>query len=253
LTTTTSRKKEKSPTLRDALSVLTSRPSPTVVGLDVETTSTQPRNGEIRLAQIAVDGRTFVIDLFKVRDARPVFEALADLEIIVAHNAPFEYGWVYAKYGICLDNLRDTYLLARLASRGDMSVECGLGPVVERKLGIILDKEMQTSDWSSPKLTTRQLDYAAMDAHILRPLNERLTQEVFDSDQGKSPRLRTLPSPLWGVCAWKECPSTGTAGSRTRDRSSRSATPWPWRCSTRNGCPNEPLFPNSGSSRGRIA
>jgi DNA polymerase I-like protein with 3'-5' exonuclease and polymerase domains len=64
-----------------------------------------------------------------------------------------------------------------------MSVECGLGPVVERELGITLDKEIQVSDWSSPELTPRQLEYAAEDAAVLRPLNERLTQQVFESKQ----------------------------------------------------------------------
>jgi DNA polymerase-1 len=182
LTTTTSPKKETSPTLRDALRILTSTTSQ-VAGLDLETTSKHPRNGEIRLAQIGVDGHTFVIDLFKIRSARAVFEALASLEVVLAHNAAFEYSWIYAKYGICLDNLRDTFLLARLASRGDMSVECGLGPVVERELGITLDKEIQVSDWSSPELTPRQLEYAAEDAAVLRPLNERLTQQVFESKQ----------------------------------------------------------------------
>jgi ribonuclease D len=103
LTITTSPKKETSPTLRDALRILTSTTSQ-VAGLDLETTSKHPRNGEIRLAQIGVDGHTFVIDLFKIRSARAVFEALASLEVVLAHNAAFEYSWIYAKYGICLDN-----------------------------------------------------------------------------------------------------------------------------------------------------
>jgi DNA polymerase I-like protein with 3'-5' exonuclease and polymerase domains len=182
LTTTTSRKTNRARCVDDVVKVIRTASSG-LAGFDLETTSRDPRNGKIRLAQVCVGGRTMVIDLFEVADARPVFEALADLDVVLAHNGAFEYGWVYAKYGISLENLRDTMLLAQLAARGDMSVEAGLGPVVERELGINLDKEMQTSDWSSPKLSERQLEYAALDAYVLPELNATLTPKVYKSRQ----------------------------------------------------------------------
>jgi DNA polymerase I-like protein with 3'-5' exonuclease and polymerase domains len=184
LTTTTSPKTNKARTLEDVVKVIRTA-SERLAGLDLETTAKEPRNGEIRLAQISAGGRTMVVDLFKVGDARPVFEALADLDVVLAHNGTFEYGWVYAKYGISLENIRDTMILAQLAARGDMTVEVGLGPVAERELAISLDKEMQLSDWSSPKLSERQLDYAALDAHVLLELNDALARKVAQSHQAK--------------------------------------------------------------------
>src|SRR3712207_8224598 len=46
------------------------------VGTDTETTSLSPRDGEARLLQLAVPGRTFVIDLFEVRDISPLKDVL---------------------------------------------------------------------------------------------------------------------------------------------------------------------------------
>jgi P4 family phage/plasmid primase-like protien len=164
------------------ISYLDALPTDTVVGLDLETTGLSPRNDKIRLAQIHAGDKTFVVDLFAVSDGRPIFEALGRAFVVVAHNAAFEYGFVLAKYGVALDALRDTYLLAKLGTAGDMRVDCSLAAVVERELGITLDKEPQTSDWSG-KLTSRQIEYAARDARILLPLYESLTKKVAESSQ----------------------------------------------------------------------
>jgi P4 family phage/plasmid primase-like protien len=153
----------------------------TTVGFDIETTSLSPKRGEIRLLQIATPDRTFVVDAFQV-DACPVVEALSTVTLVVAHNAAFEISWVFQKYGIELQ-VRDTYLLARLLACGDMSVNCSLGAVVERELGVTLDKSAQTSAWSASDLTEGQLQYAALDAAVLPRLYETLTAKVKETGQ----------------------------------------------------------------------
>jgi DNA polymerase I-like protein with 3'-5' exonuclease and polymerase domains len=156
------------------------------IGFDLETTGLDPRNSEIRLVSVNAGGKIYLLDAFK-RDVRPVVEALAASSRVgapvVAHNAAFEWGFVYEKFGVRLENLVDTYLLARLAACGDMAVACDLASVVERELGIRLDKEPQTSDWAADELTREQLRYAAMDVKVLPDLYEALSEAISETGQ----------------------------------------------------------------------
>jgi len=83
-----------------------------VVALDLETTGLNPHHDKIRLVQVSDGEKIFVIDAFK-RDVRSLFEALAreDLKVL-AHGGVFEWRFVYEKFGIALDNMIDTMLLA---------------------------------------------------------------------------------------------------------------------------------------------
>jgi len=174
-------------TLERAIIAIDATTSP--IALDLETTGTDPHRDEIRLIQVLVDGKIFVIDAFR-RNVAPLARAIADADVpIIAHNAAFEYGFLMRKFDVALDNLIDTYLLARIAACGDMSVDCSLGAVCERELGVKLDKEMQTSDWSVAKLDRRQLRYAAMDVKILPDLYVRLLEAIEDTGQERVAEL----------------------------------------------------------------
>src|SRR5215212_5087222 len=154
-----------------------------VVALDLETTGLDPRQAEIRLAQVSDGEKIFILDLFH-RDARPLFEALAREDLVVlAHSGDFEWRFVYHHFGIALDNIVDTLLLSRLAFCGDMSERVGLGYMVESELEIELDKDMQQADWTLDPLPRRQLDYAAMDVKVLHPLYELLSSVISDTEQ----------------------------------------------------------------------
>src|SRR5215212_8106256 len=134
-----------------------------VVALDLETTGLDPRQAEIRLAQVSDGEKIFILDLFH-RDARPLFEALAREDLVVlAHSGDFEWRFVYRHFGIALDNIVDTLLLSRLAFCGDMAEGVGLGDMAESELDIKLDKEMQKTDWTVDPLPRRQRDYAAIE------------------------------------------------------------------------------------------
>jgi ribonuclease D len=159
------------------------------VALDLETTGVNPRGDEIRLAQVLADSKIYVVDAFR-NDIEPLIKALADSGLpVLAHNALFEYGFVYAKFGVALDNMVDTYLLARIAACGDMRVDCDLGSVCEHELGVTLDKAMQTSDWTRDELEKRQLRYAAMDVKVLPELYVRFLETIGDQEQQRVAEL----------------------------------------------------------------
>src|SRR5215207_6197388 len=164
-----------------------------IVALDLETTGLDPRSSEIRLLQLSNGDETYVIDCRSL-EVRPLVEALRKAAI-VAHGAAFDWAFLYEHFGVELENVTDTMLLAQLLAAGDMSAEKGLGPVAKSELGIDLDKTQQTSDWSLPTLTEQQLDYAALDAQVLLPLHEKLCAAIAEAGLRRVARIENEALP----------------------------------------------------------
>jgi DNA polymerase-1 len=177
-----------------------------VVALDLETTGLDPRCSAIRLAQVSDGEEIFVVDLFH-RDGRPLFEALARDDLtVLAHGGDFEWRFAYHHFGIALDNIVDTMLLARLAFCGDMSERVGLGDLAETELEVVLDKEMQKADWTLDPLPRRQLDYAAMDVKVLPPLYEELRRVITDTRQERAAEIENEALPAFALMKYVGMP-----------------------------------------------
>jgi len=132
------------------------------VGVDTETTALNPRDGKLRLVQIATPSVTFVVDCFAV-DPAPLFPALADVEV-VGHNLQFDSLFMMP-LGFVPGRLFDTMLASQVLDAGDRDARHNLAAVCERYLGARISKDEQQSDWSGP-LTAEQLRYAATDARL---------------------------------------------------------------------------------------
>jgi DNA polymerase-1 len=154
------------------------------VGLDLETTALSPRDGGIRLLQLATQGETFVVDLFEVTDLSPLQEVLENGPVKVGHNLKFDYQFLYALYGISPSPVFDTMLAAQILSGGNYAASYSLEAVAERLLDESLDKSEQRSDWSG-ELSESQLEYAARDAAVLLPLHERLAASLEEEGLGR--------------------------------------------------------------------
>jgi DNA polymerase I-like protein with 3'-5' exonuclease and polymerase domains len=169
-----------------------------IVGLDIETTGLNPRRDRIRLVQVSDGKKTYVVDAFKT-NVRPLAETLTAAPIVVAHGAKFEWGFVYHQHGIALDNLVDTYLMARIAACGELSVPGGLGDVARDVLELELDKDMQHANWAVETLSRRQLLYAATDAAILPRLYQKLAKEVAETGQELVAELENEAVPAFAL------------------------------------------------------
>jgi len=192
-----------------------------VVALDLETTGLDPRQAEIRLAQVSDGEKIFILDLFH-RDARPLFEALAREDLVVlAHSGDFEWRFVYHHFGIALDNIVDTLLLSRLAFCGDMSERVGLGYMVESELEIELDKDMQQADWTLDPLPRRQLDYAAMDVKVLHPLYELLSSVISDTEQDHVAEIELEAMPAFARMKYLGMPVDKAAWDKRAEKAER--------------------------------
>ncbi|HEX2098974.1 MAG TPA: hypothetical protein VHF46_07985, partial [Rubrobacteraceae bacterium] len=148
-----------------------------VVGLDIETTDLSPRNGRVRLLQLATPDETFVVDVFETGDLASLKEILESGPVKVLQNGKFDYSFLKAEHGISVSPIFDTMLAAQLLAGGDQSPSYALEAVAERHAGIEMDKSARGENWSG-ELSEAQIEYAARDAAVLLPLRERLTKEL---------------------------------------------------------------------------
>ena len=175
-------------TAEDLSAVAETLRSAEAIGVDIETTALSPRDGGMRLLQLATPEETFVIDAFEISDLSPLTEVLEGGTVKVGHNLKFDYQFLHAIYGISLSPLFDTMLAAQVLDGGNYAVSYSLEALVERYLDESLDKSEQRSDWSG-QLSEAQLEYAAQDARVLLPLRDRLAASLEEEELGRISRI----------------------------------------------------------------
>lgn len=165
------------PALEQALEAISRHP---VLGVDTETTALDPREGKVRLLQVATPEHNFVIDLFEL----PAFEHRGLREMLsspqpvkVFHNAKFDVKMLLHHFDLEVRGLFDTLLASQLIGAGRREGGHGLAAVSERHLGELVDKSLQVSNWSG-RLTDSQYEYAAKDAALMLPLQEKLSASL---------------------------------------------------------------------------
>jgi DNA polymerase I-like protein with 3'-5' exonuclease and polymerase domains len=154
-----------------------------VLGLDIETTDLDPYEGEIRLVQLNVGGKIYVIDLFQTKTLEPIVSALRDSKAIkVIHNVKFEQKWLKFKYDLELWPVFCTFRASALIYNG-LDVGNNLWDVEQRELGIdhTGEDDQGKSNWSAPVLTEDQWNYAAKDVEHLFKLREILKKKLADN------------------------------------------------------------------------
>ena len=147
------------------------------IGLDIETTGLNPRDGGLRLIQLATPEATFVVDAFETGGLTPLKAVLEDGPVKIGHNLKFDYAFLWAEHGISLSPIFDTMLATQLLDGGEYASSYALEAVARRYLDEEVDKSERRADWSGD-LSEGQLEYAARDAAILLPLQEALREEL---------------------------------------------------------------------------
>ena len=160
-----------------------------MIQLDIETTSLDPRDGEIRLVQINTGKQIYIIDLWKTGTLGSIPEVLNNPNaltgegrpLILGQNLKFEHKWLLHKYGIHLWPLFDTYRASAIISNG-LHLEHNLGALYSRYLpelkAVKHEFEGGRSDWTKPELSEKQLQYAAEDVAHCDKLKEKLRAKL---------------------------------------------------------------------------
>ncbi len=135
------------------------------LGVDTEAASFHRFRDRIYLIQVSGKSDTALIDPLAVTDLAPFGALLTDPQIEkVFHDADYDLRVLDRDYAFRAARLFDTRISAQLA--GEPAI--GLAALVEKYVGVKLDKEHQKADWSRRPLPPPMLAYAAADTqHLL--------------------------------------------------------------------------------------
>jgi ribonuclease D len=145
-----------------------------LLAVDTEAASFHRYRDRVYLLQTSSRTETAVVDPLAVDLAR-FADILADPAMeIVFHDADYDLRLLDREYGLRATNLFDTRIAAQLLNEPGV----GLAALLEKYLGVRLDKRFQRADWSARPLSPGMLDYAAADTRHLAELRDILRRQL---------------------------------------------------------------------------
>lgn len=139
------------------------------LALDTEADSLHAYPEKVCLIQISTTEGDHLVDPLAGIDISPFLDALAGRELIF-HAADYDLRLLRKHHEFTPSTIFDTMLAARLLGERQF----GLSSLVEKFLGVKLDKGSQKADWARRPLTPKMETYARNDTHYLKPLEEKL-------------------------------------------------------------------------------
>ena len=152
------------------------------IALETEADSMHSYFPKVCLIQISANGHHMVIDPLAVEpeDLRPLWEVVGDPNVpVLMHGADYDIRILDRDYGARIAGLQDTQIMAQLLGEE----KTGLAALLEKELGIHLDKKYQRADWGRRPLNAGQLAYAAADTAHLGDLVARLGARLESLDR----------------------------------------------------------------------
>ncbi len=128
---------------------------------------------KVCLIQVSVGGSHFIIDplALEADELEPLWREVADPVIpVLMHGADYDVRILDRDYGARVAGLLDTQIMAQLLGEE----KTGLAALLDKELGVSLDKRYQRADWGRRPLRGAQLEYAAADTAHLARLSDRL-------------------------------------------------------------------------------
>ncbi len=146
-----------------------------LLAVDTEAASFHRFNDRVYLLQISSRDETAVVDPLAVESLAPFAQVLADPNVeIVFHDADYDLRLLDREYGFRATRLFDTRIAAQLLNEPGV----GLAALLEKYLGVRLDKRYQRADWSARPLSPPMLEYAAADTRHLPELRDILRTQL---------------------------------------------------------------------------
>ncbi len=143
------------------------------VALDTEADSLHAYPEKLCLIQITTAAGDRLIDPLANLDLQPLWPELKKHRLIM-HGADYDLRLLRKNHAFVPNRIFDTMLASRLLGIR----EFGLSNLLQKNLGIVLEKGSQKADWSRRPLTPRMEEYARNDTHYLKPLSDLLAEQL---------------------------------------------------------------------------
>lgn len=143
------------------------------LALDTEADSLHSYFHKTCLIQVTADGGNFVIDPLALEgsELRPLWELVQEPRApVLMHGADYDLRVLDRDFSVRIRGLEDTQIMAQLLGEE----KTGLAAMLDKELGVKLDKKYQRADWGRRPLTRSQVAYAAADTAHLAELAARL-------------------------------------------------------------------------------
>jgi len=146
-----------------------------LLAVDTEAASFHRYRDRIYLIQLSTRDRTAVVDPLAVADVSALGRLLSDPGVeVVFHDADYDLRILDRDYGFRASRLFDTRIAAQLLNEPGI----GLAALLEKYIGVTLDKRYQRADWSVRPLSPEMLAYAADDTRYLPRLRDMLQERL---------------------------------------------------------------------------
>jgi ribonuclease D len=143
------------------------------VAVDTEADSLYSYPEKLCLMQISTPAGDLLIDPLAGLDLAPLIDILRPHELIL-HGADYDLRLLWRTFGFAPGAVFDTMLAARFLGLQ----EFGLSHLVQKYMGVELEKGPQKANWSRRPLTDKMFFYAMCDTRYLKPLADSLREEL---------------------------------------------------------------------------
>jgi ribonuclease D len=128
------------------------------------------------LVQIGDGEHNVCIDTVSITELTPLLQLLQRSDILKVFHAASQDLEIFVQLsGACPAPLFDTQTAATMLGMGD---QLGYAALVEKMVGVTLDKSLTRTDWSRRPLSMAELDYAALDVKYLAEIFPRLRDDL---------------------------------------------------------------------------
>jgi ribonuclease D len=150
-----------------------------LLAVDTEAAGYHRYADHICLVQLSTYEATYVVDALAVDIAAfgPVFSDPG--REILLHDADYDLRLFTRDHSLGVSRLFDTKIAAQML--GEPSI--GLASLVEKHVGVRLDKKYQRADWAKRPLPADMLEYAADDTRHLPALRDRLREALSAAER----------------------------------------------------------------------